>query len=82
MLDLAWNNITLAGDAEDLAVPGLQFDNTAVTAELAGDCCWLLYSEPKWLGENKKVRPEKTYTSVSSLDTLFREVSSVRKTNC
>ena len=76
------DNITLAGDAEDLAVPGLQFDNTAVTAELAGDCCWILYSEAKWLGENKRVRPEKTYTSVSSLDTLFREVSSVRKINC
>jgi len=60
-----------------------QFGQSAVSAVVTGDCCWQLYSGPNYSGEEEiTVRPGMQYTSVTSLATLFRSVTSVRKIQC
>ena len=59
-----------------------QFGQTAVSALLAGSCCWDLYAGANYSGQRISLRPGLEYTSVTSLGDLFRSVASVRKVQC
>ena len=76
---LRGDHMTIADDTSNLLSIG--FDNKVVSLDVAS-CCWTLYSEPSYQGSHKMFRPGQ-YKSVSSLGrSLFRAVSSVRKTPC
>merc|ERR1719228_2122964 len=60
----------------------ISFDNLSVSASVSGSCCWQIFSEQNYSGINILLSSQGSYTSVSSLGSLFREVSSVRKHLC
>ena len=63
-------------DMEDLT--DLSFDDKLVSLSVSG-CCWTLYSEPLFMGEEQSFGPG-DYKGVSSVGKLFREASSVKQT--
>ena len=63
-------------DIEDLA--DLSFDDKLVSLSVSG-CCWTLYSEPLFMGEEQSFG-HGDYKGVASVGRLFREASSVRQT--
>merc|ERR1712066_984476 len=75
------DHLELTQSQSDLA--DHQFDQRAVSAVVTGSCCWQLYSGQNYSGEDQiTVRPGSQYTSVTSLASLFRSVTSVRKIEC
>jgi len=74
------DQLELSQSQPDLAVQ--QFGQTAVSALVAGSCCWELYTGPNYSGQRITVRPGLDYTSVTSLGDLFRNVASVRTVQC
>merc|ERR1712088_764079 len=69
------DQLELNNSQSDLA--DQQFDQTAVSALVAGSCCWELYSGTNYSGPVITLRPGVDYTSVTSLGQLFRDVTSV-----
>ncbi len=65
---------TLTSEARNLE----DFDEKTTSLEVKGPCCWILYSEADFNGDNKKFRAGK-FKSSSDMDNLFRAVSSVQK---
>merc|ERR1712203_475575 len=81
-----WSRTYLRGESflvsdniEDLSLHG--FDNKLVSLEVSAGCCWTIFSEPHFQGDNKVFR-EGQHKSVSSVGKLFRAASSVKKTSC
>ena len=81
-----WTRTYLRGESfpvdnniEDLSI--LDFDNKLVSLEVSAGCCWTIFSEPHFQGDNKLFR-EGQHKSVSSVGKLFRAASSVKKTSC
>merc|ERR1711915_129292 len=72
--------VTFTYDEQDLTQ--VSFDNKAVTAYVAGECCWIVFSDKEFTGNNKVLSRDESYTGVTSLGQLFREISSVRRINC
>jgi len=60
----------------------ISFDNRSVSASVSGSCCWQVFSKPAFTGSSLVLSSQGTYTSVSSLGDLFRDVSSARKYKC
>lgn len=58
------------------------YNNLAVTASLAGTCCWVLYSQTNLTGQQVTLHPARDYTNVSSLGNLLRNIKSVEKVTC
>merc|ERR1711915_933797 len=71
---------TFTYDEKDLAQ--VSFDNKAVTASVAGECCWIVFSNKEFTGKSMILSRDESYTGVTSLGQLFREISSVRRINC
>merc|ERR1719347_114259 len=67
---------------EETDLENISFDNLAVSASVSGSCCWQVFSGQNYTGSNLLLSSQGTYTSVSSLGQLFRDVSSVRKHQC
>merc|ERR1719312_2047193 len=67
---------------EETDLEKISFDNLAVSASVSGSCCWQVFSGQNFTGSNLLLSSQGTYTSVSSLGQLFRDVSSVRKHQC
>merc|ERR1711913_62740 len=67
---------------EEADLANISFDNLSVSAAVSGSCCWQIFSEQNYSGSNILLSSQGSYTSVSSLGSLFREVSSVRKHLC
>ena len=59
-----------------------KFLNKAVTAKVTGDCCWKIYADTNFSGKMITLEPDKEYTSGTSLEELFRNVESVKKSVC
>merc|ERR1711915_773592 len=74
------DKVTFTYDEQDLAQ--VSFDNKAVTASVAGECCWIVFSNREFTGKSKILSRDESYTGVTSLGQLFREISSVRRINC
>ena len=73
---LRGESVTIStSDIQDLA--DLSFDDKLVSLSVSA-CCWTLYSEPGFLGEEQSFGPG-DYKGVSSVGRLFREASSVRQ---
>merc|ERR1712228_393569 len=72
--------VTFTYDEQDLTQ--VSFDNKAVTAYVAGECCWIVFSDKEFTGKSKILSRDESYTGVTSLGQLFREISSVRRINC
>merc|ERR1719477_440339 len=69
-------------EEEEADLETISFDNLAVSASVSGTCCWQVFSGQNFTGSNLLLSSQDTYTSVSSLGQLFRDVSSVRKHQC
>jgi len=69
-------------EEEEADLANISFDNLSVSASVSGSCCWQIFSEQNYSGNNILLSSQGSYTSVSSLGSLFREVSSVRKHLC
>merc|ERR1712066_658441 len=69
-------------EEEEADLANISFDNLSVSASVAGSCCWQIFSGQNFTGSRLVLSSQGTYTSVSSLGQLFREVSSVRKHHC
>merc|ERR1719312_1093262 len=67
---------------EETDLEKISFDNLAVSASVSGSCCWQVFSGQNFTGSSLLLSSQGTYTSVSSLGQLFRDVSSVRKHQC
>merc|ERR1719244_808123 len=67
---------------EETDLENISFDNMAVSASVSGSCCWQIFSGQNFTGSSLLLSSQDTYTSVSSLGQLFRDVSSVRKHQC
>merc|ERR1719250_224867 len=67
---------------EETDLENISFDNLAVSASVSGSCCWQGFSGQNYTGSSLLLSSQGTYTSVSSLGQLFRDVSSVRKHQC
>merc|ERR1719479_721591 len=59
------DQLELTSSQPDLAAQ--QFDQTAVSALVTGDCCWELYSGTNYSGDQITVRPGSQYRGVTSL---------------
>ena len=77
---LRGDKVVFAEDTANLA--DLSFDNLSVSASVSGSCCWQIFSEKNFSGTGTVLTSQGTYTSVSSLGPLFRNVSAVRKYEC
>eukprot|EP00091_Calanus_sinicus_P023555 TRINITY_DN800_c0_g1_i6.p1 TRINITY_DN800_c0_g1~~TRINITY_DN800_c0_g1_i6.p1 ORF type:complete len:851 (-),score=229.46 TRINITY_DN800_c0_g1_i6:131-2683(-) len=77
---LRGDKVVLDEDTENLE--DLSFDNLSVSASVSGSCCWQIFSEKNFSGTETVLTGQGTYTSVSSLGPLFRDVSAVRKYEC
>jgi len=77
---LRGDEVTFVSEKEDLAE--ISFDNKAVSASVIGECCWIVFSENFFNGNSKVLSTEESYTGVTSLGQLFREISSVRRIKC
>merc|ERR1719318_1936574 len=77
---LRGDKVVLEEDSANLE--DLSFDNLSVSASVSGSCCWQIFSEKNFSGTGSVLTSQGTYTSVSSLGPLFREVSAVRKYKC
>merc|ERR1719445_1650940 len=62
---------------EETDLENISFDNLAVSASVSGSCCWQVFSGQNFTGSILLLSSQGTYTSVSSLGQLFRDVSSV-----
>merc|ERR1712187_732319 len=71
------DQLELTSSQPDLAAQ--QFDQTAVSTLVTGDCCWELYSGTNYSGDQITVRPGSQYRGVTSLGNPFRNVASVRR---
>merc|ERR1711892_882912 len=69
-------------EEEEADFEDIFFDNLSVSASVSGNCCWQVFSEPAFTGSSLVLSSLGTYTSVSSLGELFRDVSSARKYKC
>ena len=58
------------------------FKDEAVSAEVKGQCCWRVYAEQDFQGENLVLRPAVTYNSVTSLQNLLRNLKSAQRISC
>merc|ERR1711892_650762 len=67
---------------EEADFDDISFDNLSVSASVSGSCCWQVFSELAFTGSSLVLSSQGTYTSVSSLGDLFRDVSSARKYKC
>jgi len=67
---------------EETDLENISFDNLSVSASVSGSCCWQIFSGKNYTGNSLMLSSQGTYTSVSSLGQLFRDVSSVRKHQC
>merc|ERR1711892_700678 len=67
---------------EEADFDDISFDNLSVSASVSGSCCWQVFSEPAFTGSSLVLSSQGTYTSVSSMGELFRDVSSARKYKC
>merc|ERR1719419_1965213 len=74
------DEVTFTYDEQDLTQ--VSFDNKAVTASVTGECCWIVFSDKEFTGNSKVLSIDESYTGVTSLGQLFREISSVRRINC
>merc|ERR1719167_434287 len=74
------DEVTFTYDEQDLTK--VSFENKAVTASVTGECCWIVFSDKEFTGNSKVLSRDESYTGVTSLGQLFREISSVRKMNC
>eukprot|EP00090_Calanus_glacialis_P003392 TRINITY_DN12511_c0_g1_i1.p1 TRINITY_DN12511_c0_g1~~TRINITY_DN12511_c0_g1_i1.p1 ORF type:complete len:876 (+),score=214.06 TRINITY_DN12511_c0_g1_i1:35-2662(+) len=77
---LRGEKVVLEEDAANLE--DLSFDNLSVSASVSGSCCWQIFSEKHFSGIGTVLTGQGTYTSVSSLGLLFRDVSAVKKYEC
>ena len=77
---LRGEKVFLEEDAANLE--DLSFDNLSVSGSVSGSCCWQIFSEKNFSGTGTVLTSQGTYTSVSSLGPLFRNVSAVRKYEC
>ena len=73
---LRGNTTTITEDVEDL--DNLDFDDKVVSLSVES-CCWTLYTEPSYSGEEKSFGPGE-YRSTSSAGNLFRKASSIKMT--
>merc|ERR1712106_788128 len=69
-------------EEEEADFDDISFDNLSVSASVSGSCCWQVFSKPTFTGSSLVLSSQGTYTSVSSLGDLFRDVSSARKYKC
>merc|ERR1711892_278162 len=69
-------------EEEEADFDDIFFDNLSVSASVSGSCCWQVFSKPAFTGSSLVLSNQGTYTSVSSLGDLFRDVSSARKYKC
>merc|ERR1711915_371790 len=74
------DEVTFTYDEQDLTQ--VSFDNKAVTASVTGECCWIIFSDKDFTGKSKVLSRDESYTGVTSLGQLFREISSVRRIDC
>jgi len=74
------DEVTFTYDEQDLTQ--VSFENKAVTASVTGECCWIVFSDKEFTGNSKVLSRDESYTGVTSLGQLFREISSVRRINC
>jgi len=74
------DEVTFTYDEQDLTQ--VSFDNKAVTASVTGECCWIVFSDKEFTGNSKVLSRDESYTGVTSLGQLFREISSVRRIDC
>jgi len=74
------DEVTFTYDEQDLIQ--VSFDNKAVTASVTGECCWIVFFNKGFTGKSKILSRDESYTGVTSLGQLFREISSVRRINC
>ena len=72
-------SVEISGDESFADLRTEKFENKAVSALLTGDCCWEIYAEVNYTGEFITLKPDKEYSSVTSLGKLFRNVESVKK---
>ena len=77
---LRGDKVVLEEDTANLE--DISFDNLSVSASVSGSCCWQIFSEKNFSGSGTVLTGQGTYTSVSSLGPLFRDVSAVRKYEC
>jgi uncharacterized protein YegL len=71
--------LVLLDSSEDLGA----FSDRAVSAAVAGSCCWTLYAEPGHSGPSVQLRPGGSYRGTDSFGRrLFREVSSALRVVC
>merc|ERR1711915_213985 len=74
------DEVTFTYDEQDLTQ--VSFDNKAVTASVTGECCWIVFSNKEFTGNSKVLSRDESYTGVTSLGQLFREISPVRRIDC
>merc|ERR1712228_1152369 len=74
------DEVTFTYNEQDLTQ--VSFDNKAVTASVTGECCWIVFSNKEFTGNSKVLSGDESYTGVTSLGQLFREISSVRRIDC
>jgi len=73
------SSVTLVSDSADLE----SFSDLAVSALVEGPCCWTVYQNPNFQGQSFQLRPGINYQGTDTFpETLFLEVSSVKKTRC
>ena len=77
---LRGDKVILSEDNLDLQEQS--FEDLSVSASVSGTCCWQLFSEKDLQGRSVVLSSQETYTSVSSLGELFREVSSAKRITC
>merc|ERR1712061_795976 len=71
------DNIVVTLDMEDLA----EFDNRLVSVAVEGTCCWTVFTQIGYTGLSQ-LFSEGRYTSIDSVGKVFRDSSSVRKSQC
>merc|ERR1719244_206178 len=58
------DEVTFTYDEQDLAQ--VSFDNKAVTASVAGECCWIVFSNKEFTGKSKILSRDESYMGVTS----------------
>ena len=81
-----WSQTYLRGDSvilhQDAAnLSDINFDDNLGSVEIQGSCCWILYTEPNFVGQSLKLS-EGQYKSSTQLVEVFKTASSAKSVFC
>jgi len=58
------------------------FDDEVASLEVHGNCCWILFNQENFTGQNMTVYPGSNYESATNIVDIYKKASSAQLTTC